>query len=115
MPKSTQTRFVGIRDLHAQPLYILCLLFSIITDLLNQISTCYILGVFLTCMTLWEKFMLSPVSHCSVALLIISLLIINFYDPHATQKASIGMYNGSALIMSYPYKSCLCTCVRTLP
>ena len=38
--------------------------------------------------------MLSSVSHfCSVALLIISLLIINFYDPHATQKASVGMYN----------------------
>ena len=53
-----------------------------------------ILGVFLICM--WKKFMFS--------------LSVSFqdyiYDPHATQKANVGMYSG----ISYPYKSsCLYT------
>ena len=74
MPKSIQTRFVGIRDNHNHYTS-LQLLFSIITDLLILTCSRYaILGVFLTCM--WEKFMFTHVSH--------------FYDPHAAQKASLG-------------------------
>ena len=57
MPKSIQTRFVGIRDNHNHYTS-LRLLFSIITDLLMLTCSRHaILGVFLTCM--WKKFMFS--------------------------------------------------------
>ena len=37
-----------------------------------------------------------PVNH----LLLLLLLLIN-YDPHATQKASVGMYNGCDYLLPY--------------
>ena len=75
MPKSIQTRFVGIRKNHNHYTS-LRLLFLIITDLLMLTCSRHaILGVFLTCM--WKKFK-SPYQ---------SLFII--YDPHVTQKASV--------------------------
>ena len=55
MPKSTQTRFLGIRYNHN---HYTSLRLIIITDLLmSTYSRHAILGVFLTCM--WEKFMFS--------------------------------------------------------
>ena len=56
----------------------------IITDLL--MSTRTILGVFLTQLHVGEINVL-PSSNFLLLLLII-------YDPHATQKASVGMYSG---------------------
>ena len=53
-------------------------------------STHAILGVFLTCM--WEKLMFS--------LSIIFILLLTIYDPHATQKASVGMYSGCDYLLS---------------
>ena len=58
MPKSTQTRFLGIRDNHNHYASLRLLFLIIITDLLiSTYSRHAILGVFLTCM--WEKFMFS--------------------------------------------------------
>ena len=87
MPKSIQTRFVGIRDNHNHYTS-LRLLFSIInTDLLMLTCSRHaILGVFLICM--WKKFMFS----LSVS--------FNIYDSHATQKASVGMCSGCDCLLS---------------
>ena len=89
MPKSTQTRFLGIRDNHNHYTS-LRLLFSIITDLSTTYSWHAILGVFLTYVRVGEIHVL-PVSH---------FIIIDFYDPHATQKASVGMYSGCDYFLS---------------
>ena len=58
MPKSTQTKFLGIRDNHNHYTSLRLLFLIIITDLLmSTYSRHAILGVFLNCM--WEKFMFS--------------------------------------------------------
>ena len=97
MPKSTQTRFLGIRDNHNHYTSLRLLFLIIIIDLL--MSTHAILGVFLTCT--WEKLMLS--------LSIIFILLLIVYDPHATQKASVGMYSGCDYLLS------LSVCFLALP
>ena len=97
MPRSTETRFLGIRDDHNHYTS-LRLLFLIII----LMSTHAILGVFLTCM--WEKLMFS--------LSIIFILLLTIYDPHATQKASVGMYSGCDYLLSLKI---LFVCFLALP
>ena len=36
----------------------------------------------------------------SLSIIFILLLTIKFYDPHATQKASVGMYSGYDYLLS---------------
>ena len=84
MPKSTQTTLTlqEIRDNHNHytSVYACFSYYTMIIDLLmSTYSRHAILGVFLTFM--WEKFMFS------LSVIFILLLI------HATQKASVGMYN----------------------
>ena len=97
MPKSTQTRFLGIRDNHNHYTS-LRLLFLIII----LMSTHAILGVFLTC--IWEELMFS--------LSIVFILLLIIYDPHATQKASVGMYSGCDYLLSLKI---LFVCFLALP
>ena len=97
MPKSTQTRYLGIRDNHNHYTS-LRLLFLIII----LMSTHALLGVFLICM--WEKLMFS--------LSIIFILLLTIYDPHATQKASVGMYSGYDCLLSLKI---LFVCFLALP
>ena len=97
MPKSTQTRFLGIRDNHNHYTS-LRLLFLIII----LMSTHAILGVFLTC--IWEKLMFS--------LSIVFILLLIIYDPHATQKASVGMYSDCDYLLSLKI---LFVCFLALP
>ena len=96
MPKSTQTRFVGIRDNHNHYTSLRLLFLIIIIIILLLMSTHAILRVFLTCM--WEKLIFS--------LSIIFILLLTIQDPHATQKTSVGII--VVVIISYPLKSCLC-------
>ena len=83
MPKSTRTRFLGIRDNHNHYTSLRLLFYRPIDVDLSK--ACYI-GVFLTYM--WETFTLSVI-----------------YDPHACyiailKKVSVGMYSGCDYLLS---------------
>ena len=103
MPKSTQTRFLGIRDNHNHYTSLRLLFLIVITDLL--MSTHAILGVFLTCICKKLMFSLS---------IIFILLLLIIYDPHATLivKASVGMYSGCDYVL---FLKILFVCFLALP
>ena len=78
MPKSTQTRFLGIRDNHNHytSLHLLFLIIIII-----DADSCYPWSVL-------------DLHVGEINVLPIYNFYIIIYDPHATQKASIGMHSG---------------------
>ena len=88
MPKSTQTRFLGIRDNHNHytSLHLLFLIIIITDQLLFK--ACY------------------PWSILDLHVGEINVLTVSNFDPHATKKASVGMYSGCDYLLSL--KSCLC-------
>ena len=87
IPKSTQTRFLGIRDNHNH--YIIYIPTLTFLDYNINVDSCYP----------WSVLDLH-VGEIMFSLSIIFIILLIIYDPHATQKASVGMYSGCDYLLS---------------